>query len=304
MIDWEQMRAIQETLDRLRPLQRQLTERSVVQEALERAAAGPTAQAYLQAINKTLDLTNHPAHAFVYFEETRIVLERALNPLPTFYSRTQGEIDNYQKAVGDAFQRINSAIAAASYLGEVEIYWDEQEQHEEADYEPPESVEEQLIEVVPADVLNQLKRVDFAPVSILDQVLRSPEAMRSLSAREFEQFVAVLIEKLGFESVVLTPRSGDHGRDVVATKLVHGIPILFAFECKRYNPENPVGPGALRALLGTITYERTKANKGVLVTTSSFTSGARRFLLTEPAVEGRDFEGIIEWLREYARQSG
>ena len=76
------------------------------------------------------------------------------------------------------------------------------------------------------------------------------------------------------------------------------IPILFAFECKRY--KNAVGPDIMRALLGTTTYRETRANTGVLVTTSTFSPGAQRFILTEPSVEGRDFDGIVDWLREYA----
>ena len=96
------------------------------------------------------------------------------------------------------------------------------------------------------------------------------------------------------------PSSGDEGRDVLATKRVHGLSILFAFECKRYAADRPVGPGIARALLGTITHGATRANKGVLVTTSRFTPAARSFIITEPSLDGRDFDGILEWLREYS----
>lgn len=36
------------------------------------------------------------------------------------------------------------------------------------------------------------------------------------------------------------------------------------------------------------------------ITTSRFTPPARRFILTEPSLDGRDFDGVIEWLRDYA----
>lgn len=134
---------------------------------------------------------------------------------------------------------------------------------------------------------------------LLDQILRSPELMRNLSPQRFEHFIATLIDKLGFEDVVITPRSGDQGRDILAVKRVLGIPILFAFECKRYSPDKPVGVEILRALFGTISHGPTKANKGILVTTSRFTSGARKFLLTEPSLDGKDFNGIVSWLNEY-----
>ena len=54
----------------------------------------------------------------------------------------------------------------------------------------------------------------------------------------------------------------------------------------------------MRALFGVVSHSATRANKGVLVTTSSFTRGARNYILTEPSVEGRDFDGIVDWLGE------
>lgn len=136
---------------------------------------------------------------------------------------------------------------------------------------------------------------------MLDRILRDPVSMRSLDSRDFERFIATLIDQLGFEDVVITPRSGDQGRDVIATITVQGIPILFAFECKRYSEKNPVGPDIVRALLGTVMHRHTRANKGVLVTTSNLSPAARNFILTEPLLDGKDFDDIIEWLKEYSR---
>lgn len=59
-----------------------------------------------------------------------------------------------------------------------------------------------------------------------------------------------------------------------------------------------------RALLGTIRHADTGATKGVLITTSYFTPSARTFILTEPALDGTDYDGLVEWLREYGRNSG
>ena len=80
---------------------------------------------------------------------------------------------------------------------------------------------------------------------------------------------------------------------------MHGISILCAFECKRYAPDRPVGPEIARALLGTILHGSTRATKGVLVTTSRFTPATRTFILTEPSLDGKDFDGIVGWLQEY-----
>lgn len=160
---------------------------------------------------------------------------------------------------------------------------------------PNQDLEPKLVKVVPAEVLTQLR----LPLSELNRVLRHPGAMRTLSAREFEQFIATLIEQLGFEDVVLTP-PGDQGRDVLATRRVSGISMLFAFECKRYAPDRPVGPDIVRALLGAILHGPTRASMGVLVTTSIFTPAARKFILTEPVLDGKDFDGVVGWLKEYS----
>ncbi len=190
---------------------------------------------------------------------------------------------------------ISEAIKQATFLAELTL-----ESDALGDDEAPtaQEAEEQLVKIVPADALEKLRRVEFLPLVELDRIVRNPELMRQLSGRKFEEFVATLAEKLGFEDVALTPSSGDQGRDVLAVKKVHGIKILFAFECKRYS--GPVGPEIARALLGTIVHGATRANKGVLVTTSRFTPATRQFILTEPSLDGRDYDGLVEWLHEYA----
>ena len=120
----------------------------------------------------------------------------------------------------------------------------------------------------------------------------------------FIMIIAALVDELGFENVVLTPRSGDEGRDVVATMTVHGISMVCAFECKRYAQDRPVGPDIARALLGVITHGSTRATKGIVVTTSSFTPAATKFILTEPSLDGRDFDGVVKWLQTYASKRG
>jgi hypothetical protein len=206
--------------------------------------------------------------------------------------------------LADVIGRVNTGVQNSLYLGEVEFGGGSDEgESSEGSGLSDHDLGESLVEIIPAETLECLKRVDFIPLTVLDGILRSPEAMRTLSARDFEKFIATLIDQLGFENVELTPSSGDQGRDIIASKRMHGIPIIFAFECKLYKPGNPVGPDILRALLGTVRHARTAANKGVLVTTSTFSPGARTFLLSEPAIDGKDFDGIVDWLGDYSVQS-
>ena len=230
------------------------------------------------------------------FAKFQASLAASIQPLPDFSSifRSQVEINS----IAQSFSQINAQIAAARLIGDITIHQTEAEE-EIGDQVIEEQAEEQLIEVVPADALNALKEVNFAPVVLLDRALRNPELMMKFNSRQFEEFTAELIQRLGFENVVLTPPSGDGGRDVLASKCVHGIQVFFAFECKRYAPDRPVGPEFARALFGTIMHEGTRATKGILVTTSFFSPSARQYILTEPNLDSRDFDGIVDWLEEY-----
>lgn len=196
----------------------------------------------------------------------------------------------------DAYNNLNSRLADAALLGEVELKNEEAEEERDAI-----EVESQLIEIVPAEALESLRRVGFVPFSLLSRVVARPDTLFELTPRTFEEFVAELVSRLGIDDVVLTPERGDGGRDVIGTKTILGFPLIFAFECKRYAPDNPVPIETARALLGTISHSEYRADRGVLVTTSRFTAPARHFILTSPQLEGRDFNGIVDWLREFAK---
>lgn len=220
------------------------------------------------------------------------LLANSIQPLPD-YSRLLNQLN--LSHIENSFLEINRAIQEATFIANLEYSFDEYQDTNEL----KDKAEDDLIEVVPADTLEKLKKVDFAPITTLDSIFKNPKAMHALEAREFEEFIATLIDKIGFEDVVLTPRSGHKGRDILATKKVHGISILFAFECKRYAPNRPIGPDVARALLGVISHGQTQVTKGVLVTSSYFSPATSSFILTEPKLDGRDFNGITEWLREY-----
>lgn len=156
---------------------------------------------------------------------------------------------------------------------------------------------------LPREIREQIVRVEFLPFRLHHAIQKNPELMRSLSPRDFEKFVADLLPTFGFEDVTLTPRSGDGGRDVVAVNKVGGIDVVVAFECKKYAESKRIQIDTLRSLLGTITYSETRANKGVLVTTSTFTSGSKSFIVNEPMIDGKDFDALTVWVNEFAKQT-
>ena len=134
--------------------------------------------------------------------------------------------------------------------------------------------------------------VQYLPFKILRAITENPYLMKGLEPREFEELIAELLNQHDFKNIILTERSGDGGRDVIATKRFMNVPMLFAFECKQYSKN--VGVEKLRTLLGTISHSRTKANIGVLATTANLTKGARDFVAHEPMLSALEFNDLVE----------
>ncbi|MBT2455863.1 restriction endonuclease [Streptomyces sp. ISL-86] len=110
---------------------------------------------------------------------------------------------------------------------------------------------------------------------------------------EFEGLVAELFRAMGMEAVT-TQRSNDGGVDVEA---LDPAPIRggrIVVQVKRYR--NTVPPTAVRDLYGTV--QDAGANKGVLVTTSSFGPGSYTFANGKPLELVPGVE-LVELLRQY-----
>jgi hypothetical protein len=120
------------------------------------------------------------------------------------------------------------------------------------------------------------------------------EDLLMLSARQFEELVAELWSRLGYE-VELTLPTRDGGRDVIAVRRSEAN-LRFLIECKRYSPPRKVGVAPVRSLYGVKTHEN--ATKGILATTSSFTSEALRLFAAHYwELEPRDYEGVLAWIK-------
>ena len=99
-----------------------------------------------------------------------------------------------------------------------------------------------------------------------------------LTPSQFEQLLGQYFEAKGFSNVEVTGRTNDGGVDgkfEIPFLKLHG-----AFQAKRYNPGNSIGIDPVQRLNGSLgsTYHR-----GVFVTTSSFTRGARSWVEEEHA---------------------
>ncbi len=132
--------------------------------------------------------------------------------------------------------------------------------------------------------------------------LDHPKDLRTMEPRHFEELIAELFHGFGYR-VELTAATRDDGRDVIAIGNENIAASKYLIECKRYAETNKVGIQPVRSLYGVVTDER--ATKGIIATTSSFTSSANAFLKrNEWTLEGRDFEGVVEWLKLYQKLKG
>lgn len=127
--------------------------------------------------------------------------------------------------------------------------------------------------------------------NILDGLDSRPNLME-LNPFEFENLVSNLFAKMGLDAK-LTRSSRDGGVDVIAfdTRPILGGKVVI--QAKRYS--NTVGVSAVRDLYGTMLNEG--ANKGILVTTSSYGPDAYDFSKDKP-IELIDGGGLLYLLEQ------
>ncbi len=73
--------------------------------------------------------------------------------------------------------------------------------------------------IVPEQSVNEgvlIKSTSVIWVEIVRQLAADWELAYRLTARQWEELVAGAFKKAGYDGVILTPRSGDYGRDVIA----------------------------------------------------------------------------------------
>jgi len=110
--------------------------------------------------------------------------------------------------------------------------------------------------------------VDPIYTQLIAEIEKNPQIIYQIDPRKWEQIIAAAYDKAGFDEVILTPRSGDLGRDVIAIK--HGFgSVKFIDQVKAYNPGHLIKADEVRALLGVLQAEQ-NATKAIFTTTSDF----------------------------------
>ena len=149
-----------------------------------------------------------------------------------------------------------------------------------------------------APVQNGASILGIAWDSIFDELVKNPSSIFRFreNPRKFEEFIADSYARAGYK-VILTPRSGDGGVDVIAEKPGFGA-VKILDQSKAYAPDRVVSANDVRALMGTLS-TNPSASKAVLTTTSNFAPGVEtefaNFLPTR--LELRNGENLLAWLR-------
>ncbi len=122
--------------------------------------------------------------------------------------------------------------------------------------------------------------------------------LRDLPASGFERFCQRVLRECGFQEVTVTGRSGDGGIDGIGLLQVNAlVSFKVLFQCKRYNESGSVTASQARDFRGAM---MGRADKGIIITTGTFTSGARREAVRDgvPPLELVDSAKLVDMLEE------
>lgn len=124
------------------------------------------------------------------------------------------------------------------------------------------------------------------------------DIIRSLPPAGFEKLCQRLLRESGFQQVEVTGRSGDGGID--GKGLLQINPLLsmqVVFQSKRYQASTAVTVSQIRDLRGAMAG---RTDKGIFITTSTFTADARKEALREgvPPIELVDAQKLVTMFEE------
>lgn len=161
--------------------------------------------------------------------------------------------------------------------------------------------------IVPGARTNEGKLIEAVTIPWFDIIAllkQDPNVAFQISPDKWEEIIAGAYHRAGFEEVTLTPRSGDHGRDVIAIKKALGS-VRIIDQVKAFKPPNLVTANDVRALMGIL--QGDGASKGFLTTTTDFAPRLRTDPLIVPFMPARlelvNGTVLLAKLEELARKS-
>jgi restriction system protein len=140
--------------------------------------------------------------------------------------------------------------------------------------------------------------------TIMDQLTGQWHLAYEIPPHKWEEIIAAAYSKAGYDEVTLTPRSGDHGRDVIAVrKGVGSVRILGSV--KAYSPGHLITKEQVHALLGVVSADPNASR--IITTTSDFAPRMLDDKNLAAAIPHR-IERMIgtklqEWLKDLTKRS-
>jgi len=122
------------------------------------------------------------------------------------------------------------------------------------------------------------------------------EAVMAAPPDKFERLAKRLLREAGFISATVTGRSGDGGIDGLGVYRLSLVSFPVFYQCKRYR--GSVSSGAVRDFRGAMAG---RGDKGLLITTGSFTADAKAEATRDgaPPVDLIDGDRLCDLLKEY-----
>ncbi|PAT33438.1 restriction endonuclease [Vandammella animalimorsus] len=169
-----------------------------------------------------------------------------------YYLKQEGLLDSPKRGVVQITPKGKAALSAGQSLAPPN------QQQQQDPQEALEAVMAQLTERLRADVL---------------------ERVRQISPRQFEYLVTRVLLKMGYGfdeelSGITTPYSKDGGIDGLVHEDKLGLSSIY-IQAKRYSATTSVGSPEVQQFVGALTGHG--ASKGVFITSSDFSSGARQY---------------------------
>jgi len=120
------------------------------------------------------------------------------------------------------------------------------------------------------------------------------DVLRGMRPDAFERLAQRVLREAGFIKVEVTGRSGDGGIDGLGVLRVNLLSFQVSFQCKRY--QSSVGAGAIRDFRGAMVG---RSDKGLLITTATFTPDAKREATRDgaPAIDLIDGDQLCDLLK-------
>jgi restriction system protein len=165
-----------------------------------------------------------------------------------------------------------------------------------------EKISKKELLLVPKKVRWLKKAKDQKIPSLADKEATEPDwreqmldALASMKPDAFERLCQRILRESGFTRVEVSGRSGDGGLDGIGVLRVNLVSFHVLFQCKRW--KGSVGASVVRDFRGAMVG---RADKGLIITTGTFTANARREATRDgaPAIDLVDGEQICGLLKD------